>query len=125
MNLNQVTVPSRNVSVSIAFYKQLGFHLIVDALPRYARFELPSGEATFSIHLVGELPKGSGSILYFETENVATKVKELEAKGIVFDLQATDQTWLWTEAKLRDPDGNELIIFHAGNNRKNPPWRVN
>lgn len=125
MNLNQVTVPSRNVSVSVAFYKQLGFHLIVDALPRYARFELPSGDATFSIHLVGELPMGSGSILYFETENVAAKVKELEAKGIVFDLQATDQAWLWTEAKLRDPDGNELIIFHAGDNRKNPPWRVN
>lgn len=125
MNLNQVTIPSLNLSVAVPFYQKLGLRLIVDALPRYARFELPEGEATFSIHLVEELPQGNGTMLYFETADVESKVKDLEALGIAFDLPPTDQSWLWKEARLRDPDGNQLIIFYAGKNRKNPPWRVN
>lgn len=124
MNLNQVTIPSRDLSVSVPFYQKLGLRLIVDALPRYARFELPAGEATFSIHLVEVLPSGNGTVLYFETEDVDAKVKELQAQGIEFSLLPTDQTWLWREARLNDPDGNQLIIFYAGKNRKNPPWRV-
>lgn len=125
MNLNQVTIPSLNLSVAVPFYQKLGLRLIVDALPRYARFELPEGEATFSIHLVEELPQGNGTILYFETADVESKVKEFEALGIAFDLPPTDQSWLWKEARFRDPDDNQLIIFYAGKDRKNPPWRVN
>lgn len=125
MNLNQVTIPSLDLSVAVPFYQKLGLRLIVDALPRYARFELPEGEATFSIHLVEELPAGNGVVLYFETEDVEAKVKELQAQGIAFNLLPTEQSWLWKEARLTDPDGNQLIIFYAGNNRKNPPWRVN
>ncbi|GAB5527111.1 MAG: hypothetical protein Roseis2KO_49830 [Roseivirga sp.] len=125
MNLNQVTIPSLNLSVAVPFYQKLGLKLIVDALPRYARFELPEGEATFSIHLVEALPQGNGTVLYFETADVEAKVKELESRGIEFDLPPTDQSWLWKEARLQDPDGNQLIIFYAGKKRKNPPWRVN
>jgi catechol 2,3-dioxygenase-like lactoylglutathione lyase family enzyme len=125
MNLNQATIPSLNLAASVTFYKKLGLRLIVDALPRYARFELPEGDATLSVHLVEDLPKGEGVILYFETGDVAARVMELESKGISFYLQTTEQSWLWTEARLRDPDGNQLIIFNAGENRKNPPWRVN
>ncbi len=125
MNLNQITIPSLDLSVAVPFYQKLGLRLIVDALPRYARFELPEGEATFSIHLVEELPGGNGVVLYFETEDVEAKVKELQAQGIAFNLLPTEQSWLWKEARLTDPDGNQLIIFYAGNNRKNPPWRVN
>jgi len=33
-------------------------------------------------------------------------------------------TWLWTDISLKDPDGHEVIIYHAGENKKNPPWRV-
>jgi catechol 2,3-dioxygenase-like lactoylglutathione lyase family enzyme len=39
MNLNQITIPSLDLEKSVAFYKTLGLHLIVDALPSYARFE--------------------------------------------------------------------------------------
>ena len=48
----------------------------------------------------------------------------LQQQGIKFDLEPTDQRWGWREAHLRDPDGNRLILFHAGEFRKNPPWRV-
>lgn len=125
MNLNQITVPSVNVEKSIAFYRKLGLQLIVESLPKYARFECPAGNATFSIHQVEKLPEGNGIYVYFEVENVAEKVAQLETAGIVFDEQAEEKSWLWTEARLKDPDGNRLVIFKGGTNRKNPPWRIN
>ncbi|MGB0892484.1 MAG: VOC family protein [Flavobacteriaceae bacterium] len=124
MNLNQITIPSLDVEKATEFYKKLGLHLIVDARPRYVRFELPDGDATFSIHLVEELPKGDGISFYFQNENLDEVVDELIDKGFQFDLLPTDQPWLWREARLKDLDGNQLIIYSAGENRKNPPWRI-
>lgn len=125
MILNQVTIPSLNVERATEFYQKLGLHLIVDAMPRYVRFELPDGDATFSVHLVDELlPSGNGIAVYFQNENLDTIVKKLQEKGVQFDLLPTDQPWLWREARLKDPDGNQLILYKAGENRKNPPWRI-
>ena len=124
MRLNQVTVPTIDVERAISFYEILGLKLIVKALPHYARFELPEGEATFSVHLVDELPKGEGIYLYFESERLDDWVEELKESGIEFDELPEDRGWLWREARLRDLDGNKLILFHAGKNRKNPPWRL-
>ncbi len=124
MILNQVTIPSLNVEKATQFYQKLGLHLIVDARPRYVRFELPDGDATFSVHLVEELPSGEGIAVYFQNENLDSEVEKLQEKGIQFDLLPTDQPWLWREARLKDPDGNQLILYKAGENRKNPPWRV-
>lgn len=123
MNLNQVTIPSKDVVRAISFYENLGLRLIVHTHDAYARFEAPEGEATFSIHLVDRLPEGAGTIIYFEVEDVAAKVSALKEKGMVFDTEVKAQSWLWTEASLRDPDGNKIIIYKAGENRKNPPWR--
>lgn len=125
MRLNQITIPSLDVAMATDFYKKLGMHLIVDALPRYVRFELPDGDATFSIHLVEELPKGEGIAVYFEEDDLDNFVIKMQNKGIEFTLLPTDQPWLWREARLSDPDGNRLILFSAGDNRKNPPWRIN
>lgn len=125
MNLNQVTVPVTNLERAIAFYQQLGLQLIVHSNSHYARFVCPDGTTTFSLHLVDEMPKGDGIWLYFEVEDVVIKVKELETAGIAFEERPVDQTWLWTEARLKDPDGNQLLIYHAGENRLNPPWRLN
>ncbi len=129
MNLNQITIPAVDVEVSVAFYKKLGLKIIVHVPAQYARFECPDGDSTFSIHKVDELPSGAGVIVYFELENLDTKVKELQDLHLhgdttTFDLLPTDQSWLWREARLKDPDGNQLILFHAGTNRKNPPWRI-
>ena len=124
MNLNQITVPSKDVVKATKFYEKLGLKLIVRAFPHYTRFECPSGTATFSIHLVETLPKGDGVYVYFECDDLDERVKELQADGIVFTQLPTDQTWLWREARLKDPDGNQLILYYAGKNRKNPPWRI-
>ncbi|CAM1353024.1 MULTISPECIES: VOC family protein [Tenacibaculum] len=125
MDLNQVTIPSIDVNESVIFYKKLGLLLIVDASPRYVRFEVPDGNTTFSIHQVERLPKGEGVTLYFEDDNLDELVEELQQKGIQFTQLPIDQRWLWREAHLLDPDGNKLILFKAGEHRKNPPWRIN
>lgn len=124
MNLNQVTVPSRNVEIATQFYQKLGLKLIVKAFPHYTRFECPNGAATFSIHLVEELGQGAGVYVYFECENLDEQVKKLQAEGIDFDQLPKDESWLWREARLKDPDGNQLILYYAGENRKNPPWKI-
>jgi catechol 2,3-dioxygenase-like lactoylglutathione lyase family enzyme len=125
MNLNQVTIPSLDVGKAAEFYKTLGLKLIVDALPRYVRFECPVGEATFSIHRIETLPKGNGATIYFENKNLDTLVDDLKQKGINFISDPDDKSWLWREAHLEDLDGNKIILYHAGTNRKNPPWRIN
>lgn len=124
MNLNQVTIPSIDLTIAVEFYKKLGLQLIVDAMPRYVRFECPDGDATFSIHLMENLPEGNRAILYFENENLDEVVKHLVSQGVEFTELPNDKSWLWREARLLDPDGNQLILYHAGKNRKNPPWRV-
>ncbi|MFI0427913.1 VOC family protein [Mariniflexile sp. HMF6888] len=124
MNLNQITIPSLDVEKAATFYKTLGLHLIVNALPRYVRFECPDGDSTLSIHKADELPRGNCISIYFENENIDETVLLLKQKGIIFISEPEDKPWLWREAHLNDLDGNKIIIYHAGNNRKNPPWRV-
>jgi catechol 2,3-dioxygenase-like lactoylglutathione lyase family enzyme len=123
MNLNQVTVPCTDLTRSIAFYETLGLKLIVESQPRYARFLCPEGDATFSLHL-SDGPVQAGVVVYFECEDLDERVSALKAKGIVFSSDPVDQTWLWREAHLLDPDGNFLILYFAGKNRKDPPWRL-
>lgn len=124
MNLNQITVPSLDLNLSIPFYEKLGLRLIVRALPHYARFQCPEGGATFSLHQVKTLPTGEGIYVYFECDHLDRRVQELKQKGIVFDLEPTDQSWLWREARLKDVDGNQLVLYHAGENRLDPPWKI-
>jgi len=123
MNLNQITVPSLDVKKSISFYEKLGLKLIVHTHDGYARFEYPNGEVTFSIHLVDELSEGEGVVVYFECEDLDERVKRLQEEGILFDELPKDQSWLWREALLKDPDGNRIKLYFAGENRKYPPWR--
>ena len=124
MNLNQVTIYSSK-SVELAeFYQKLGLKMIVDSLPRYARFECPDGEATLSVHTADEGAENSSIVLYFECERLDAKVAELKAVGIEFEQEPVDQSWLWREAYLTDPAGNRICLFYAGENRKDPPWKV-
>jgi catechol 2,3-dioxygenase-like lactoylglutathione lyase family enzyme len=124
MNLNQITVPVTDVERSIQFYEKLGLRLIVKSLPAYARFECPEGSSTFSLHQVEILSSGEGIWIYFETQNLDAFVNELIGKGIVFEELPNDKPWLWREARLKDPDNNQIILYFAGGNRTNPPWRI-
>ena len=123
MRLNQVTVGATNFQESVAFYLKIGLRLIVSSRNEYARFELPDGEATLSIHLQATVPQG-GPIIYFEVDDVDDTFARLRNKGIGFEVEPTDQPWLWREARLLDPAGNEICLFKAGENRRYPPWRL-
>ncbi len=123
MNLNQVTLPATDVERSASFYRKLGFVQIVSSLPSYARFECPDG-ATFSLYQVALAVPDSGVIVYFECDDLDATYRALLERGVRFDSAPTDQPWLWREAYLRDPDGNVLCLYHAGANRRYPPWRL-
>lgn len=128
MNLNQVTIFSHKTVETVDFFKKLGLILIVDSLPRYARLECPDGESTLSVNEAETRPVGSvprnDVVLYFECEGLDKEVERLKSLGLEFDEDPSDRSWLWRQAYLRDPNGNKICLFHAGVNRKNPPWRV-
>lgn len=123
MRLNQVTIPCHDYAASVDFYRRLGCLLIVDSPPRYARFETDA-ETTFSLHATDPDTPVGDVVIYFEVDDVDATVARLEAGGITFDAAPADQRWLWREARTRDPAGNRVCIYHAGNNRRFPPWRV-
>ena len=123
MNLNQVTISSANLEGAISFYQTLGLKLIVKS-PQYARFVFPDGNSTFSIQEVDQFSVGNGIHIYFECDDLDQRVQDLTLKGIHFDEMPNDKVWLWREAHLKDLDGNHLILYYAGNNRLNPPWKL-
>jgi catechol 2,3-dioxygenase-like lactoylglutathione lyase family enzyme len=126
MNLNHVTLPSVDVAAGAVFYRLLGFMLIVDAAPDYVRLEAPEGGATLSLGRVEAIvpTQHRYPAVYLETPDLDAHYARLHAAGVVFDAPPVDQSWLWREAWLKDPDGNRVCLFWAGDTRLNPPWRV-
>jgi len=123
MNLNQVTIGSTDLARSERFYTALGLRLIVRD-HHYLRFECPEGESTFSIELVDDPAVDTAVTVYFETDRIDALYARLLEAGVPFDREPADMPWLWREARFRDPDGHRLCLFHAGANRKDPPWRL-
>ena len=123
MELNQVTLPAIDVAASVAFYRKMGFELIVDEA-HYARFKSTVGNATFSVHAVDAVGEPAQTIVYFECSSLDQQVALLKEIGLKFTQEPRDEPWLWREARLVDPAGNFICLYHAGENRLNPPWRV-
>ena len=123
MNLNQITLASNNILASRKFYLNLGFILIVDSKD-YLRFWCEEGDATFSLHLKQNISAENSAVIYFECLDVYGKYQELLTKGFDFISEPVLQTWKWHEVRLLDPSGNEICLYHAADNRKNPPWSV-
>ncbi|WP_345906760.1 VOC family protein [Hyphomonas sp. TMED31] len=127
MIINQITIPCLDYSASVAFYEALGMVRIVEAPPRYARFESADGSgATLSLH-AATAPVGSGPVIYFDhpsADALDAHVEDLKAQGMVFETEPTDESWGWREARLRDPAGNEVCLMFAGKVRRFPDWRI-
>ena len=126
MRFNHITLDITDLERSKTFYKTLGLIQIVDAPPRYARFVFPDGDATLSVELMGDRSErpADRAQLFFECEALDETVAALKAKGLVFEQDPTDMSYLWREARLRDPDGHDLRLYDAGENRLNPPWKL-
>jgi hydroxymethylpyrimidine/phosphomethylpyrimidine kinase len=121
--LNQVTVPASDYQASLRFYQLLGCRQIVDAPPRYARFEAPGG-FTLSIEAKAPPAPPSEAELFFQCADVDGEVRRLEAAGIVFTVQPEDRSYLWRVAETRDPHGNRICLYSTDIVRRFPPWRL-
>ena len=125
MQMNHITVAVADLERSILFYERLGLQIIVHSPARYARFYVPESDSTFSLEVTPGVEPGSNAIhIYFECRDVDATYRGLVAAGVPFTQPPTDMRYLWREARLLDPDGYDLRLFSAGENRLNPPWRL-
>lgn len=59
--------------------------------------------------MTGEPPAPSRAQLFFECPDLDRTVDQLKAEGLVFEQDPTDMVYLWREARLRDPDGHDIV----------------
>jgi hydroxymethylpyrimidine/phosphomethylpyrimidine kinase len=123
LRLNQVTITGTNYERSVDFYRRLGLKQIVDNPPDYARFETGGG-ATFSVQIDPEEKIFATTAVYLECDDLDDRVEQLARSGIPFEHGPRNQPWMWREARLRDPDGNIIFLYKAGEARRFPPWRI-
>jgi hydroxymethylpyrimidine/phosphomethylpyrimidine kinase len=123
LRLNQVTVTGKDYAKMVDFYRRLGLKQIVDSPDNhYARFE--AGAATFSIQCDSDVEISETVAIYFECEDLDERVERLARSGIPFEHGPRNQPWDWREARLRDPSGNTIFLYRAGEARRFPPWRM-
>lgn len=118
--LNHATLPATDLRASEHFYRLLGLRQIVRLEERYARFEAEGG-ATLSIEVEQQL---DAPVLYLECGDLDMSVSYLTAQGLTFEQAPRDESWGWREARLRDPAGNAICLYQAGEMRRFPPWRL-
>ncbi|MEQ7872968.1 bifunctional hydroxymethylpyrimidine kinase/phosphomethylpyrimidine kinase [Sphingomonas sp. ASV193] len=124
LRLNQVTVTGNDYAKMVAFYRRLGLTQIVDSQEnQYARFETDGG-TTMSIQIDPDLKPDETTALYFECDDLDQRVEALARAGVPFEHGPRNQPWMWREARLRDPAGNTVFLYKAGEARRYPPWRL-
>jgi len=123
LRLNQVTVTGTNYERSVDFYRRLGLRQIVDNPPDYARFETGGG-VTLSVQIDPDEKIIATTGVYLECDDLDERVELLARSGIPFEHGPRNQPWMWREARLRDPDGNIIFLYKAGEARRFPPWRI-
>jgi len=124
LRLNQVTVTGLNYAKMVDFYRRLGLKQIVDSPDnQYARFETHGG-VTLSIQCDPDETVCETTAIYFECDDLDERVERLARSGIPFEHGPRNQPWMWREARLRDPSGNTVFLYKAGEARRFPPWRI-
>jgi hydroxymethylpyrimidine/phosphomethylpyrimidine kinase len=59
-----------------------------------------------------------------ECDDLDEQFERLAKAGFPFEHGPRNQPWMWREARLRDPSGNIIFLYRAGEARRFPPWRV-
>jgi hydroxymethylpyrimidine/phosphomethylpyrimidine kinase len=122
--LNQVTLTVKDYAKSVDFYRGIGLKQIVDSPDnQYARFETPGG-TTLSIQADPEAEVTGTVAIYLECDDLDDRVEAHARSGIPFEHGPRNQPWMWREARLRDPAGNVVFLYKAGEARRFPPWRI-
>jgi len=124
LSFNHAMIYLKDVGGGIAFYRNwLGFRLIEDYRHEgrsvYARMQAPGGEGTIALHQAG--PGASvasdGVRLYFEIRELDDFCQRLRKRGFVFTQQPQMMPWGWRHAYLNDPEGHEISLYWAGEQR--------
>jgi len=121
---NHAMVYAKDVQRALGFYHDLlGFKLVDEfrheGKPVYARLRAPGGDATIALHLAGPGTSlaSEGVRLYFEIRDVDDFCRKLQAKGFYITQMPRMMPWGWRHAYLNDPDGHEISLYWAGENR--------
>ena len=124
LTFNHAMIYCKDVERGLAFYRDLmGFKLIEDfryeGKPVYARLRAPGGDGTIALHMAG--PGASlaseGVRLYFEVRELDDFCRKLMQKGFYITQMPRMMPWGWRHAYLNDPDGHEISLYWAGENR--------
>ena len=124
LTFNHAMIYCKDVDRGMRFYRDLmGFKLIEDfryeGTPVYARLRAPGGDGTIALHMAG--PGASlasdGVRLYFEVRELDDFCRKLMQKGFYITQMPRMMPWGWRHAYLNDPDGHEISLYWAGENR--------
>ncbi len=124
LTFNHAMIYVKDVARALAFYRDLmGFKLIEDfryeGTAVYARLRAPGGDGTIALHQAG--PGASlvsdGVRLYFEVRDLDDFCRKLMQKGFYITQMPRMMEWGWRHAYLNDPDGHEISLYWAGENR--------
>jgi catechol 2,3-dioxygenase-like lactoylglutathione lyase family enzyme len=124
LTFNHAMIYVKDVERGMRFYRDLmGFKLIedfrYDGTPVYARLRAPGGDGTIALHQAGAGASlaSEGVRLYFEVRDLDDFCRKLLQKGFYITQMPRMMPWGWRHAYLNDPDGHEISLYWAGENR--------
>jgi len=124
LNFNHAMIYCRDVAKGVEFYRGLlGFKLIetfeFEKKPVYARLHAPAGDGTIALHQSnpGAPIPSEGVRLYFEVRELDEFCDKLRKRGFYFTQLPRMMPWGWRHAYMNDPDGHEISLYWAGENR--------
>ena len=124
LTFNHAMIYVKDVERGMNFYRDwLGFKLIEDfryeGRPVYARLRAPGGDGTIALHQAGPGVSiaSEGVRLYFEVRDLDDFCQKLRKRGFYFTQLPQMMPWGWRHAYLNDPEGHEISLYWAGENR--------
>jgi catechol 2,3-dioxygenase-like lactoylglutathione lyase family enzyme len=124
LTFNHAMIYVKDVERGLSFYRDLlGFKCIEDFRyenkPVYARLRAPGGDSTIALHQAGRETSvlSDGVRLYFEVRELDDFCRNLQQKGFYITQLPRMMPWGWRHAYLNDPDGHEISLYWAGENR--------
>nr|WP_283806751.1 VOC family protein [Dokdonia sinensis] len=115
-----ITIPSKNLDVSISFYTALGMQLIEHEPRHHAHFENLEHQVIFTAYYNEKRPDYEVKV-YFETSDIE-KI-ELRFRESANEISVI-KDWGGKELKLTDPDGNHVILYQKLSADIVPPWHA-
>ena len=124
LSFNHAMVYVKDVQRALEFYRDLlGFKMVDEfrheGKPVYARLRAPGGDGTVALHMAGPGTSlaSEGVRLYFEIRELDDFCRKLQAKHFYITQMPRMMPWGWRHAYLNDPDGHEISLYWAGENR--------